>query len=399
MSKPSTIRRIVAITALAALAACQPAPEGNPPPPRPKVSVVTLRPQSVTITAELPGRVAASQEAQIRPQVAGIIQARLFEEGKEVAQDAVLYQIAPAPFQAAYDSAVAAQQKAEAAVPSAQARVDRYQTLSQQNAVSRQDLDDAVAALAQAKAEVAASKANAETAAINLDFSTIRAPIAGRADKSSLTPGALVTAGQTTLLTTIRKLDPIYVDVTQSSTNFLNMRRAIEAGRIKLDGSGVKVRLKLENGAMYPINGRFGFAEANVNAGTGTFTLRAEFKNPDRLLLPGMYVRAIVEEGVAPNSYLVPQRAVTRNVKGEATALFLGKDDKVEERNLTIDRNVGNYWLVTSGAGDGDRVVVEGSQFVRPGQPASGSEVFIDETTGEVFPRKAGTTDKQRNKD
>lgn len=353
----------------------------------PEVGVVTLRPQAVVMTAELPGRVVASQTAEVRPQVSGIVQQRLFTEGSEVAEGASLYQIDPAPYQAAYDSAAAALRKAEAAVPSAQAKSERYQGLVKQNAVSKQDLDDAVAALAQAKAEVAAAKAAVETARINLDYTTIKAPIRGRTDRSSLTPGALVTAGQTGLLTTIRTLDPIFVDVIQSSTNLLNLRQAIDAGRLKVSGPHVAVRLKLENGTIYPLTGKLEFSEANVSTSTGTVTLRAVFPNPQRLLLPGMYARAVVEEGIAPDSFLVPQRAVSRNTKGEAIATFLDKDSRAEERVLSVVRSVGHNWLIGAGVREGDRVVVEGTQHIRLGQNAIGAEVVIDNTTGEVLGR------------
>ncbi|PIT00997.1 hemolysin D [Bradyrhizobium nitroreducens] len=388
---------IVTVTAVLALAGCESGSndKGSASAARPEVRVVTLHPRTVAITAELPGRVVASLVAEVRPQVVGIILKRLFQEGGEVAEGTPLYQIDPAPYQAAHDNAVAALQKAESSVPSAQAKVDRYQGLARQNAVSKQDLDDAVAVLAQARADVATAKANVATARINLDYTTIKAPIGGRTDKSSLTPGALVTAGQAIALTTVRTLDPIYVDVTQSSTNLLNLRQAIDAGRIKLSGQNVRVRLKLENGTIYPVTGRLEFAEANVNPATGTFTVRAAFPNPERLLLPGMYVRAIVEEGVAPNSFLVPQRAVTHNVKGEATALILGTKDKIEERVLTIGRSIGNSWLVTAGVGDGDRIVVEGLQFVRVGQQAKAAEVVIDDTTGEVRERGPATSRDQ----
>lgn len=401
MRRHSICAAIGAGAALLALAGCDSGSNGTVesfPPGRQEVSVVTLHPETVAITAELPGRVVASLEAEVRPQIAGIIQRRLFEEGSEVVEGAPLYQIDAAPYRAAYDSAVAALEKAEAAVPSAQAKFARYQGLVSQNAVSKQDLDDAFAALAQAKADVATAKANAATAKINLDYTTIRAPIGGRTGKSSLTPGALVTAGQSTALTTIRTLDPIYVDVTQSSTNLLNLRQAIDAGRIKVSGLNVNVRLRLENGAIYPLGGKLEFSEANVSLETGTFTVRAVFSNPKRLLLPGMYVRAIVEEGVAPNSFLVPQRAVTRNTKGEATAMFLGRGDKVEERVLITGRSVGNNWLVTHGVEDGDRVIVEGTQLVRPGQQATGAEVIIDDTTGEVREPKAAVSESQPNK-
>nr|WP_236823759.1 efflux RND transporter periplasmic adaptor subunit [Blastochloris viridis] len=358
---------------------------------RPQVSVVTLHPQSVTITAELPGRTTASLVAEVRPQVGGIIQTRLFQEGGEVKEGDALYRIDPASYQAASDSALAALQKAQAAVPSAQAKVERYQGLIKQNAVSKQDLDDAVASLAQARADVASAKATVETARINLDYTTIRAPISGRVDKSTLTPGALVTASQETALTTIRKIDPINVDVTQSSTNLLNLRQAIAAGRIKISGANISVKLKLENGTIYPLAGKLEFAESSVSETTGTYSVRAEFPNPDRLLLPGMYVRALIEEGVADNSFLVPQRAVSRNTKGEPTALFVNGDGKVEERVLTIGQSVGNSWLTSGGVADNDRIIVEGSQLVRPGQAADAVEAIIDETTGEVRERRQGS--------
>jgi len=385
---------VAALFAVCALAGCNAQDHAGAPPPsgvKTQVSVVTLQPQSVTITAELPGRTTASYVAEVRPQVSGIIQKRLFQEGSEVKEGEPLYLIDPSAYQASYDSAVANLQKAEAALPSAAAKVERYQNLIKQNAVSKQDLDDATASLAQAKAEVASAKASVESARINLSFTTITAPISGRIDKSTLTPGALVTASQTTILTTIRTLDPINVDVTQSSTNLLNLSQAIKAGRVKVSGDNVSVKLKLENGSIYPLSGKLEFTESSVSETTGTYSVRAVFPNPDRLLLPGMYVRALVEQGVAPNSFLAPQRAVTHNAKGEPTALFVNKDGKVEERVLTVSQSVGNNWLVSSGVSDGDRVIVEGSQFVRPGQDVDAVEVIIDDTTGEVRERKHGS--------
>lgn len=358
------------------------------PASRPEVGVVTLQPQSVAITAELPGRTSASLVAEIRPQVSGLIQKRLFVEGSEVKAGDALYQIDPASYQATYDSALADLAKAEAAVPSAQAKVTRYQGLTRQQAVSRQDLDDAKASLEQARAAVLAAKAAVQSARINLNYTTITAPITGRIDKSSLTPGALVTANQSTALTTIRTIDPINVDVTQSATNMLLLREAIDAGRIRMSGKNIKVRLKLEGNRTYAHDGKLEFVESAVGETTGTFTLRAQFPNPERLLLPGMYVRALIEEGVAPNSFLVPQRAVSRNTKGEATALFVKADGKVEERVLDVGQSVGNNWLVTDGIRAGDRVIVEGSQLVRVGQVASVVEVVVDENTGEVRERQ-----------
>lgn len=396
---PQPARRLALWAAMFAatflLAACSQessAPAGMGAPGKPEVGVVTLHPQSVAITAELSGRTAASLVAEVRPQVNGIIQQRLFKEGSEVAAGQPLYLIDPASYKASYDSAVAAQQKAQAAVPTAQAKFDRYAGLLKQNVVSKQDYDDAAATLAQAQADVASAKASAETARISLDRTSITAPIAGRIDKSTLTPGALVTANQDTVLTTIRALDPINVDVTQSSTNLLNLRQAISEGRLKFSGPNVSVKLKLENGTIYTQTGKLEFAGANVDQTTGTFALRAEFPNPDRLLLPGMYVRALVEEGVAQNSFLVPQRAVSRNTKGEATAMVINAQGKVETRVLAVRNSVGNNWLVDSGVGDGDRVIVEGMQLVRPGGDATGVEVTIDETTGEVKDRGQGTS-------
>ncbi|WP_108051250.1 efflux RND transporter periplasmic adaptor subunit [Bosea sp. 124] len=367
------------------LAGCNSEKAAAPPPqPQAQVSVVVLRPQPVAITAELPGRVAASLVAEVRPQVGGLIKSRLFREGSEVKAGDLLYEIDPAPYQAALDSAVATLARAEAAVPSAQAKVDRYRDLIRQNAISKQDNDDANAALAQAQADVASARASLETARINLGFTRVTAPIGGRVDRSTLTPGALVTASQTTALTTIRQLDPINVDVIQSSANLLKFRSAVAEGRLKLSGPNVAVKLKLETGREYDQSGRLEFAEANIDQTTGTFTVRAEFANPDRLLLPGMFVRAVTQEGIAENSFLVPQRAVGRNTRGEATAKFVGADGKVEERVVATSRSVGNNWLVERGVKDGERIIVEGGQLVRPGQTVTGNEVTIDEASGEL---------------
>lgn len=305
---------------------------------KPSVSVVVLKPQDVAISAELPGRTVASLEAEVRPQVGGIIRKRNFKEGSEVKEGDVLYELDPATYQASYDSAVASLQKAEGALPSAQAKVDRYDRLTSSSAVSEQDLNEAKSTLAQAKADLASAKASVETARINLEYTKIRAPISGRVDASSITVGALVTAGQTAALTTIRKLDPINVDVTQSSSNLLNLRDAVDAGRLKFSGKNVSVKLKLDNGRNYDRTGIVEFAEATVDLSAGTVKLRAQFPNPDGVVLPGMYVRAIIQEGVAPNSYLVPQRGVSRNTKGEPTARFM-KDNKVEERVLTVEKH------------------------------------------------------------
>jgi len=374
-----------ALLLAALLAGCTSEKAPAPPQqPQVQVSVVSLHPQPVAITAELPGRVSASLIAEVRPQVGGIIKSRLFREGGQVKAGDVLYEIDPAPYQAALDSAVAAQQKAEAAAVNAQIRADRYRELLQRNAGSRQDADDASATLAQAQADVASAKASLAMARINLAYTKVTAPIDGRIDKSALTQGALVTASQAAVLTTIRKLDPINVDVTQSSTNLLKFRSDIAAGRLKVTGPNVAVRLKLDTGDGYAQSGKLEFAEANIDETTGTFTVRAEFPNPDGLLLPGMFVRAIIQEGIAENNFLLPQRAVGRNTKGEATAKFVSADGKVEERVLTTRRSIGNNWLVDTGVKDGERVIVEGGQLVRSGQQVTTSEVSVDEATGEL---------------
>lgn len=383
---PSHFRPLVAGSLVLALlaAGCNEQKAAPPPQPQAQVSVVMLHPQPVAITAELPGRVAANLIAEVRPQVNGIIKSRLFKEGSEVKTGDVLYEIDPAPYKAALDSAMAAQQKAEAAAVNAKIRADRYGELLQRNAGSRQDADDANATYAQAQADVASNKASVETARINLAYTKVTAPIDGRVDKSALTPGALVTANQAAALTTIRKLDPINVDVTQSSTNLLKFREAVDSGRLKFTGPNVAVKLKLDTGAEYPQTGKLEFAEANIDETTGTFAVRAEFPNPQRLLLPGMFVRAVIQEGIAENSFLLPQRGVGRNTKGEPTGKFVAADGKVEERVLATRRSIGNNWLVDSGVKDGDQIIVEGGQLVRPGQTVTPTEVSVDEATGEL---------------
>jgi membrane fusion protein (multidrug efflux system) len=350
------------------------------------VSVIALRAQAVPLTSELPGRVVASEEAEVRPQVGGIIQRRLFVEGGEVKAGQPLYQLDPAPYRAAHDSARAVLQKAQAAVPGARATADRDRELVKLNAISKQDYESAIDTLAQAQASVAAAQAALETARINLDYTTIRAPISGRIDKSALTPGALVTAGQSTALTTIHQIDPVNIDVTQSSASLLDLRAAIASGRIHAAGDHIPVRVRLENGALYPLAGQLAFAESSVSTTTGTYTMRAMLRNPSRLLLPGMYVRAIVEEGTVPHGFLIPQRAVSRNARGEPTALFVvGK--RVVERTFAGAREVGNDLLVPGGVQDGDLLIVEGSQQVRAGDAVSAVQVAVNPATGEVAPQ------------
>ncbi|WP_145635753.1 MULTISPECIES: efflux RND transporter periplasmic adaptor subunit [Rhizobium] len=376
------------------LAGCsqQPAAQNSGRTVKSEVSAMTLHPQSVAITADLPGRISANLVAEVRPQVGGIIRSRNFKEGSEVKEGDVLYEIDPSSYQASYDSAVAALQKAEGAVPNAQAKLDRYAGLSAQSAVSQQNFDDAKSTLVQAQADVASAKAALETARINLDYTKIRAPISGRVDASTVTVGALVTAEQTTALTTIRQLDPINVDVTQSSTNLLRFRRAVEEGRLKTSGENVSVRLTLEDGTQYKESGTLEFAEAAVAETVGTLNVRASFPNPERVLLPGMYVRATIQEGVAESSFLVPQRAVTRNTKGEPIAFFVSADGKIQQRVLTVQRSIGNSWLVGKGVEEGDRVVVEGIQRVRDGQEVNVALVTVDDASGNLEQASAAGT-------
>ncbi|HMX53843.1 MAG TPA: efflux RND transporter periplasmic adaptor subunit [Plasticicumulans sp.] len=358
---------LVAVT----LSGCdEPQAAVKPAAPAPvEVGVVEIRPEPLTLTTELPGRTRAHLVAEVRPQVGGIIEQRLFREGAEVGAGDLLYRIDPASFQAAYDSAKAALAKAQADIRSVQLKAERYKDLVRIKAVSDQDYDDARAALAQAQAEVEAQKAALETARINLDYTQVRAPIAGRIGRSSVTPGALVTADQTTALATIQQLDPVYVDVQRSSTEWLELQQALKSGRLSHPGAdgSITVRLKLEDGSDYPQTGRLLFSEVTVDAGTGAITLRAEFPNPDQRLLPGMYVRAVLEEGIAQQALLVPQRAVSRDARGKASALVVNADGKAERRDLVTERAVGDRWLVTTGIAAGERVIVDNLQKVKAG--------------------------------
>ncbi|KAA5613534.1 efflux RND transporter periplasmic adaptor subunit [Rhodovastum atsumiense] len=340
------------------------------------VGVVTLQSQPVSITTDLPGRTNAYQVADVRPQVGGIVQSRLFTEGRDVKAGQQLYQIDPAPYRASLASARATLAKAEASVTSARLTVNRYRPLAQARAVSPLDYDNAMATLREAEADVASAQAAVQTAQINLDYTRMMAPISGRTSRSSVTPGALVTASQTTTLVTITQLDPIYVDVTQPSSVLLRLRREWAAGQLRRSGEDqAPVKLFLEDGSEYPHVGRLQFSEVSVDQGTGSVTLRLVFPNPDALLLPGMFVRAQIEEGVNDHALLVPQQAVTRNTQGEATALVVDQDQKVAQRILKVDRSIGNAWLVTSGLAAGDKVIVDGVQRIRPGAQVTPQDV------------------------
>lgn len=353
-----------------AITGCKQNPSTGGPPTSgpPVVGVVTIAVAPVTLTMELSGRTSPHLIAEVRPQVGGIIQKRLFVEGSDVKAGQVLYQLDPATYQAAYASAKAALARAEANLMPVRLKAERFRELVTINAVSRQDYDDASALLKQAEADVAANQAVVEAARINLDYTTVKAPISGRIGRSTVTDGALVTANQAAPMATIQQLDPVYVDVTQSSAELLRLKRNLANGEIKgQDGDQAKVKLLLEDGSAYPQKGILKFSEVTVDQATGSVTLRALFPNPNQMLLPGMFVRAIMQEGVDEQAILVPQRGVTRNSKGEAMVMVVGAGEKVEPRVIKVSRTVGDNWLVREGLKAGDRVILEGSQRALPG--------------------------------
>ncbi|ASM07277.1 MULTISPECIES: efflux RND transporter periplasmic adaptor subunit [Serratia] len=342
-----------------------------------EVGVVTLRGQSVTLSSELTGRVNATMTSDVRPQVDGIIKQRLFTEGAEVKAGQVLYQIDPASYQASYDQAAAQLKNAQATVQSTRLKSQRYAALVKENGVSQQDADDAKAAYLAAVASVAQYQAALETARINLAYTQVRAPIAGRIGISSVTPGALVTASQSDALATIRALDPIYVDLTQSSAQLLKLRRQQAAlQRVAV----TPVAIKLEDGTPYAHAGKLELTEVAVDEATGSVTLRAVFPNPEHELLPGMYVHATVANGVDPKAILAPQQGITRNAKGEATALVVDEQNKVAQRTVSAERVVGSNWLIGSGLNEGDRLIVEGTSKVTIGAAVKPVEVSVDKT-------------------
>jgi membrane fusion protein (multidrug efflux system) len=333
----------------------------------PKVSVITVQPQSQALTTELAGRTQAFMVAEIRPQVGGIVQQRLFVEGADVKAGQALYQLDAAPYKASLAEAQATVAKARATLKSAQATAKRNAQLAKIDAISQQDNEDAQASLLTAEAELQVAQAGMDTARINLAYTRISSPVGGRIETSTVTPGALVVANQDSALTTVQQLDPIYVDVTQSTTELLRLKRDLASGALQGSGEGeARISLKLDDGSLYNHEGRLKFSGVSVNQGTGTVTLRAEFENPDHLLLPGMYVRAVLEQARNDQAILIPQQAVSRSASG-VTSVLLVVNGKVEQRVLTIDRAVGNQWWVTAGLQAGDQVIVEGGQKVRVG--------------------------------
>lgn len=385
-SRPSYWILPAACGLLLAAGGCR--PQGGPPPPMtPEVAVAVMQPEPVAMTTELPGRTAAFMVSEIRPQVNGIIQKRLFDEGSEVKAGQVLYQIDPDPFQAALDNANASLARARAGLAAIKVRVERYEGLLADHAISRQDYDDAAAAMQQAEAEIKFNEAAVEAARINLEYTRVTAPISGRIGKSSVTDGALVVAYQPLALATIQQLDPIYVDAPQSTAELMRLRRRLADGRLNHGGANHnKVKLLLDDGTPYAREGELQFQDITVDPTTGSVTLRAVFPNPDGVLLPGMFVRMVVNTGVKEAAILVPQQSISRNPRGEPYTLIVDTENKAQPRPLQLDRAIGDKWLVTAGLAAGDRVIVEGMQRVRPGVavkvalPENGAAPASDQT-------------------
>ena len=362
-----------------ALTGCDDKPAQQGAQQMPEVGIVTLKSAPLQITTELPGRTSAYRVAEVRPQVSGIILKRNFTEGSDIQPGVSLYQIDPATYQATYESAKGDLAKAQAAANMDQLTVKRYQKLLGTKYISQQDYDTAVATAQQSNAAVVAAKAAVETARINLAYTKVTSPISGRIGKSAVTEGALVQNGQTTALATVQQLDPIYVDVTQSSNDFLRLKQELANGKLQQENGKAKVELVTNDGLKYPQNGTLEFSDVTVDQTTGSITLRAIFPNPDHTLLPGMFVRARLEEGVNPDALLVPQQGVTRTPRGDASAMVVGEGDKVEVRQITATQAIGDKWLVTEGLKTGDRVIITGLQKVRPGVQVKAQEVVSDD--------------------
>lgn len=376
---------VTAAASLLLLAACG-KEQGGPPPP-PEVGVITISARKVDITDELPGRTSAFRVAEVRPQVTGIVQKRLFSEGSEVHAGQQLFQIDAGTYRAALSSAEAALKRAEAAAVTAKLLEERYAPLITANAVSKQENDEAIASRARADADVASARAAVDAARINVVYTQLLSPITGRIGRTLVTEGALVTSGQQSPLATVQQLDPIYVDITQSSTDMLKLQKQLATGDlVKANDNEAEVGLTLEDGSTYAERGRLKVSEVSVDPGTGSVTLRAVFPNPKRELLPGMFVRATLTRGTRAQALLVPQRGVTRNAKGEATVLLVDKEDKVSEKIVTADRAIGNDWLITDGVATGDRIIVEGLQKAKPGSPVKPVPASSGETVNAAAP-------------
>ncbi|WP_417762383.1 efflux RND transporter periplasmic adaptor subunit [Shewanella sp.] len=341
------------------------------------VDVIEVKTSSQVLTTQLPGRSRAYLEAEVRPQVSGIIVNQGFVEGTAVEQGQSLYQIDPATYKASVLSAQADLERARASLVSAKATYKRYGELTKTNFISKDDFDTAEAAYKEAQAAVSVAEAALNTAKINLEYTEVKAPIAGNVGISTVTPGALVTANQTTELATIQQLDPIKVDIVQSSAQMLRLQASLKAGQLKAT-EDASVKLMLEDGTMYDQNGTLKFAEVSVDPDTGSVTMRAEFPNPDHTLLPGMYVRAVINTGVDPKAIMVPQKVITRNTKGQAIVMVVNDQNQIEARPVTTAQVINNKWRITSGLKEGDRVVIEGLQRIRPGAPVTPNVVSAE---------------------
>lgn len=364
----TTLFRVGTLALTILLSACGKKDSKPSAPPPAEVSVVTVAAERVNRTTELPGRINSMREAQVRARATGILLKRRFEEGSNVKEGQLLFEIDPAPLQAALNSAKASMAKTEAALNESKANVERYKELVPINAISKQVYDQAVAAFGQNEAELLATKAAMQTAELNLGYAQVTAPISGRIGKALVTEGALVSATEATQLTVIRQLDPVYFDFTQSSTEMLRLKRALEKGTLESAGRGeARVTLILEDGSVYQHAGKLLFSDISVDPTTGMITLRAEIPNPENLLMPGMFARARIVEGVNTNALTVPQRTVTRGAAGASTVLVVNDENKVEARTIEVDRIVGNKVVVTKGLKAGERIMVEGSQKAPPG--------------------------------
>lgn len=367
---------IATLGALSILAGCQDeqAPQGGfafPPPP---VSVLTVKAEDVPITNDLPGRIAATRTAEVRPRASGIVVERVFEQGSQVKEGDVLYRIDPAPFQVQVDSAEATLRRAKAVQAQAKNDTARQEQLKKSNVASVQAYDDAIAKLAQADADVAIAEAGLATARLNLEYTAVKAPISGRIGRALITEGALVSSNGTENLATIQQLDPVYADFTQPATDLIRLRKALQDGDLMADNNSADVKLVLDDGSAYPHPGKLLFSEAAVDESTGQVTLRGEFPNPDGDLLPGMYVRVQIEQGIEKGAVLVPQQAVQRDSAGNALVYVVSADNKAGARPVRVGRAAGTRWVITDGLQDGEKIIVEGFQKVQPGGEVVPSE-------------------------
>ena len=360
---------IATLGALLILAGCQEeqAQQGGGAYPPPQVAIVTVKAEDVPITNDLPGRIAATRTAEVRPRATGIVIERIFEQGSLVKEGDVLYRIDPAPFQVQVDSAEATLRRAKAVQAQAKTTSERQEQLRKSNVSSAQTYDDAIAQLAQADADVAIAEASLATAKLNLEYTEVKAPISGRIGRALITEGALVSANGTENLATIQQLDPVYADFTQSATDLIRLRKALQDGALMADNNSAKVKLVLDDGSPYAHQGKLLFSEAAVDETTGQVTLRGEFPNPDGDLLPGMYVRVQIEQGIEKNAVIVPQQAVQRDASGSALVYVVSADNKAGTRSVRVGRAAGTNWVITDGLKNGEKIIVEGFQKVQPG--------------------------------